>query len=203
MEPDAPANTSKPSVTETASPRLLQIVALIAALIALSLFIAGLVWPVHFEQPMARFILCAAFAVYLSVFFYVFWPQKIELRTIPGLGVPVSVAGPVAFWILVLLFLLNFTPTGDVGRFFYLTSDGEPKVPLKYPGTTTVEPIAKQFKYVVVPNIDKFEVEGIYVEFKSGDDTYTAWFRHAPYQRIKVTFSPYGEPQVDVSSTKE
>ena len=50
-------------------------------------------------------MLCLAVATTLAVFFFIFYPERIEMKLPLMIGTTLRLAGPVALWIGVFLFL--------------------------------------------------------------------------------------------------
>lgn len=52
--------------------------------------------------------MCLAVATTLAVFFFIFYPERIEMKLPLMIGTTLRLAGPVALWIGVFLFLWQF-----------------------------------------------------------------------------------------------
>ena len=161
----------------------------VAALVAVSGLLAwGLVQPSRFEAEVPRFLLCAAISVYLSVFFFVFYPDRYELDTVPVLNLPVRVVGPVALWIIVFLLLWKVMPVGtEAGRLFSINANK----PLYYPSNTTLElpdgtPL---MNWQLVPDRNNPSVLfGVYISFPTGIAQYRTQFVHPGYGNAIAVF---------------
>ena len=73
------------------TPRLLRVLALVSLGMAALLFAIRLGFPRYFEIDIARFILCLAVATMLSIFFFIFYPQAVELNLAAKIGGRVGV----------------------------------------------------------------------------------------------------------------
>lgn len=193
------------------SKRQQAILAGLAFVILTALLAYGLIRPDRFETPLARFILCAAIAVYFSVFFFVFYPGKYELERIPVLDLPLKTTGPVVLWVIVLLMLLKLMPTSPEGysRFFDVSGLAQALDECQRPDDRCSLQFATSFTslefsggkdtiYYLVPDPRApRSLAGVYVKFAPGDDRYVAVFRY--YQKkATVAFSRYGEATAEV-----
>src|SRR5262245_27113352 len=81
--------------------------------------------PTYLEYDVARTSVCVLISLYLSIFFYLFWPQEIEIKYIPIINLPIRVAGPIVLWFVVLALLLKIlTPQGSNWVFYTPIHDG-------------------------------------------------------------------------------
>src|SRR5207245_565526 len=89
---------------------LVVVFAIVAFVLANGLLAVGLLWPEKFENPTARFVLCAAIALNLAVFFFVLYPQVVKLTKIPVLNLTIQLVGPIVLYIVVLVLLWKVMP---------------------------------------------------------------------------------------------
>ena len=182
--------------------KLLRILALVSITFAAILLGIGLFNPNYFEIDIARFILCTGIATSLSIFFFVFYPQAIEMNINPIIGVPLRVVGPIVLWFAVLLFLWEWMPTPKYGRLFRPVKNGQPGG-MYYGGSDSTKlwcPDGSNIKYLLIPNMEDRGLNGIYIEFEKNVNTYKAKLQHTPYKAIDVEFSRQGPDTFEISS---
>jgi hypothetical protein len=164
-----------------------QALALFALAAVTILFILGLFQPLQFEYRITQIILCLACAVYLSVFFFVFYPSEYRLERVPYLNLPVQVSGPVAICIVVFSLLLFVMPGERTGRFIKFN----PNLPLYFSERTTVVPKdgTQRFTCYVVGNPGTMELYGVFIEFPPGISKCPATIKHPFYEPLDFTFT--------------
>jgi hypothetical protein len=189
--------------TNIFTPAQLRVMGFSSIALALVVLGFGLLVPDRLDTPMARFLVCLTVSVFLSIFFFVFYPHRYELDRIPLVNLPIRVVGPVVLWIAVLLLLLELAPQSTahpVGRLFIIKANIER---FHYLPDTLLEPMGKHFKWRLVENRDKpREALGFYVEFEPGDHIYEAWVKHINQQPVKVEFRRDGSEVVPVNFPK-
>ncbi len=160
--------------------------AAVGILLFLSTFV--IVKPSYLEFEVVRFTTCLLLSLCLAIFFFVFWPQQLELTEIPVIKLPVRVTGPVVLWIIVLLFLLALMPqsAGNYCQFF------RPEPPrlafssrIKLEGTKG-EPLASHF---AEDDRKPGYVGGVYVTFPRGVGSLSANLKVPDHNTLEVTFS--------------
>jgi hypothetical protein len=185
------------ATTASASGRLLSVIprwlvivfTATAFLFASILLIAALVWPENFENATTRFVLCAAIALDLSVFFFVIYPHEAKLTKVPAINLSVSLVGPIVLFIVILLLLWKLMPEspGGSSRFFVPYEQGVRAEKMSFE-TVQIAPMDGPFEYYVVPDRNRF-MAGVYVQFASGQTAYRARLSAPYYEDVEVVFS--------------
>ena len=190
------------------------ILAAIAFAILGAVLAYGILYPEQFEAPIARFILCATIAVYLSVFFFVLYPAKFELEKFPVLNLPVKTTGPIVLWLVVFLLLLKLMPaTPDgYGRMFDASNAARAlDVCNNDDRSCTLEAALVELEfadkkdityYIVRDNTIPRLMAGIYIKFLPGDAQYAAVL-HYHHRKVNVEFSRYGQATANVIKHRE
>ena len=167
-------------------PWLIMLLTIVTFLLATGGLLLGMFAPELFEHPIARFSLCAAIAAYFGVFFFVLYPQVVEVSQLPGIALPrgVKLVGPVALFLILLLILLNWMPVAAPGRFFYADYDGAARV---HVDNFHVEATDETFEHFIAVDKNR-NVTGLYIRFASGRDEYQARIAVDYRSTVKTTF---------------
>jgi hypothetical protein len=155
------------------SRRLVISLTLFSFLAAAGSLLAGILWPQLFEHPFARFCLCVLISAFFGVFFFVLYPQTVEVTSLPGIDWPkaVKLVGPVALFLVLTYLLWHWMPVTQPGRFFRANYvQGQERV---HNDVFHVNPIGEDFEHFVAVDKDG-RVVGIYVKFASGRNQYKA-----------------------------
>src|SRR5262245_59124703 len=67
----------------------LRLLAYASLAVAFAVFVFVLITPLYLEIPTVRAVVCMMLSLPISVFFFVFWPQKLEAKVIPLINVPI------------------------------------------------------------------------------------------------------------------
>ena len=159
-------------------PRQVLIIGALALLLATTLILWAVFAPARFELPVVRFFACVGVSLYLSVFFYVFWPQK-------SLGANVKpifaakefrVAGPIVLFFLSLSILWGMVPASE----YPYRQIFRPEERIYYDRTTSVEKNDRSaLVYHLIRSKEKPDLlEGVYIEFAPGEEAIEAVFTH-------------------------
>ncbi|MEZ6139012.1 MAG: hypothetical protein R3B84_00440 [Zavarzinella sp.] len=188
---------SNPSVLP---PWQMQVVGLAAVLVATVLIFWAASSPAHFELPIAQFFACVGIALYLAIFFYVFWPQrKLEAKIKPFFATKeFRVAGPIVLFFMALgiiwtvipkperVYAQIFAPDEFVGYNILTSVERKDKKPLTY--------------HLIQSRVDPIKLEGIYVEFPPGENTIEAVFTH--HNKRVTTYFTRGNGQFGTEGEK-
>jgi hypothetical protein len=146
--------------------------------------------PIYLEYGVVRVIVCLLLSLCLSVFFFVFWPQKLEMQVIPVINLPIRVTGPAVLWCCVLLLLLNLVPvTGNTWAYF--TPDmGDSRLQVPYYLQTTLERVAGgELHYRIVKEDGKpGSTWAVLVRFEPAERSIQARLRIRDYKETTVSF---------------
>jgi hypothetical protein len=175
--------------------------AIVSLLITFSFLVFGIVNPTRFENETARFLLAVGVATSLSIFFFLFYPQKIELSLPAWFGKPLHVVGPIALWFVVLFFLLHEMPSPETGRLFVISIPGEVGKYFYSPETELKDADGNRIKCHLIREGDK--LYGVYVYFKSTIKSYKASISHDGLPDMQGTFSREGPYDVRLQPIKK
>lgn len=182
---DPAQSESNPSVLP---PWQMQIVGLVAVLVATALIFWAASSPAHFELPVAQFFACVGVALYLAIFFYVFWPQrKLEAQVKPFFATKeFRVAGPIVLFFMTLGIIWSAIPKPE--RVY--TQIFAPDHVVLYDRNTSVERKDKKplTYHLIRSRAEPNQLEGIYVEFPPGETTIEAVFTHND-KRLAASFN--------------
>lgn len=147
---------------------------------------------VAFESPVPRTVLCLSLALYLALFLFILYPQKVVFP-IPGLDATVRIMGPAALWVGLFLFLLKQFPAETIA---YFTPHGSNGTVLRIPyDAVTIKPI----DFTVCNKAQDSEgfLSGVYVHFPPGQTQAKAEVAISLRRPIRVMFK-CGEPSFKV-----
>src|SRR5712691_4321765 len=96
------------------------------AFVLANLLLLGVFSPETTENPAARFTLCLAIALNLSIFLFVLYPQAIKITKVPIINLTVQIVGPAALHIVLLLLVWKLMPEPPTKaeRFFIPVENG-------------------------------------------------------------------------------
>src|SRR5439155_2769688 len=102
------------------------------------------------ENPAARFTLCLAIALNLSIFLFVLYPQAIKITKMPIINLTVQIVGPAALHIVLLLLVWKLMPEPPTKaeRFFIPVENGE-RVTRIMAGNVTLTSVGEDFTYYI------------------------------------------------------
>jgi hypothetical protein len=175
-------------LTSIMPPALVIAFAAIAFVLANLLLVLGIFSPEKTENPAARFILCLAIALNLSIFLFVLYPQAVRITKVPVINLTVQIVGPAALHIVLLLLLWKLMPEPPTvaERFFIPVHDGQRATHIP-PSNVNLTPIGEDFTYYFALDQDNL-LAGIYVKFASGRDTYKAKLQIQFHDPVDVIF---------------
>jgi hypothetical protein len=178
----------EPGQPATVLPRkLLIVLAATAFALATLLLAGGILWPEKFDHPTARFIVCAAIALNLAVFFFIWYPDRYELTKIPLLDVTVHLTGPIVLYLVLLVAFLRWMPqSSPVAYRFFIPYEGGNRA-ARISANVEIVPSGADFTSYVVPDRDG-RLAGVLVAFERGQDEHRAVFRAPFFEPDVVTF---------------
>jgi len=183
----APNNKPAAQVTTIFSRKIVIRLAVGAFVVASILMICGLVWPERFDNSTARFILCAAIAMNLAIFFFVLYPQEIKLSQIPLINVTIQLVGPIALYIVLLMLFWKMMPVPSLVAYrLFVPYEGGSRAQ-RISAKAKVVPQDERFECYIVPDEDGL-LAGVCVRFENGQDHYKALFKADYYKPTEVTF---------------
>jgi len=166
-----PSDSSPQEVLISILPRWTVVVLCMVAFFFMTGFLVVLViFPKYFlslETPFSRFWLCLAVATYFSVFFFVFYPQRIVLESFPKFDMPTRVVGPVALCLFLLWILVEMCPQPVVGVLHEVRyASGLEAVDLR---TIRVRTEDSRYKLYALASDDKVSFGGLYIQYPPGE----------------------------------
>jgi hypothetical protein len=174
-------------LTSMFSKKIVIRLAVSAFAIASLLMTFGLIWPERFDNGTARFILCAAISLNLAIFFFVLYPQEIKLTQIPVINLSITLVGPIALYIVLLLLFLKLMPVPSLVAYrLFVPYEGGNRA-LRISSQAKVSPQDDRFECYIVPDENGL-LAGVCVRFESGQDHYKALFKAPYYKTTEVTF---------------
>jgi hypothetical protein len=191
-----------PPYRKALSPKVLGALALVCLVLSIAFSILAIFVPALFENEIARFMLCVSTATLLAVFFFIFYPEKVQTNLPLVTGIGLRVAGPIALWLGVFLLLLHYAPEPQSGRLFEITPAG---MYLGDQSTTYFFPKEgpKPDQWLVGANDNSRLLYGIYVVFPINVRKIDGFLHHDGWSNnVKVTLSRDGPPTIDVSSAR-
>ncbi len=163
--------------------------AVIAFVVPTVLLVVTLAVPTTIEALRSlwlRYVFCILISLYLAVFFFVLYPQKVVVKTW------VKLVGPLALWVFFFQFLSANMPSPRTGTLFRPRyAEGAPKLRAS---SLTIEPVegGKSFPCFYVPDSNG-DLEGVYIEFLEGEDAYPADLKRGQTTLGKCTFEVDGD----------
>jgi predicted membrane channel-forming protein YqfA (hemolysin III family) len=204
---DAPA---EPPIYQRILPvGLLRVLAVVSFVASIVLILVGLFDPIRFENNVARFMLCLAVSTLLAIFFFIFYPERIETQLPEAVGLSVRVGGPVALWIGVFLFLWNIIPSPEYTRVFEVVNEGRRGAMYLGDSKTTYftvdDPGEKAPNHWLIGETDGGRhLYGILVVFPPNVREIKARLHHEGWvESLPVKLSRTGSNVIDVSSVQK
>lgn len=186
---------------------VLRVLAVGSLIFSMCFIVLGIFDSSRFEDEMARFMLCLAVATLLAIFFFIFYPQQIEMKLPLMLGTTLRVTGPAALWVGVFLFLLRMIPSPEYGRVFEVWKDGRPGGMYLGDETTTYLTVkeGKPPDHKLIGAADGTRnLFGIYVLFPKNQRRIEARFHHEGWVLpLDVALTRDGSNVIDLSSVSE
>lgn len=203
-----PAPTSDAPVYAQVLPiQMLRVIAALALVLSIPLMLIGIFDPLRFENETARFMLCLIVATLLGIFFFIFYPERLEMKLPVALGTTLRVAGPTALWLGVFLMLLQLFPTPTYSRVFEIYRDGKPGGMYLGDKTTTYLAVkdGKPPPHLLIgANNGNRDLFGIYVSFPSNVRKIEALLHHQGWAKpLPVVLTRDGSGIIDVSDVEE
>jgi hypothetical protein len=148
--------------------------------------------PATAEPRVAQYFVCITVGLYLSLFFYILWPQPDLAANVP---VPwyaqqsVRVTGPIVLFGVSTGLLFHFMPAREQFAKVYLLEENS--YPIRYSSDTTLEFRGRPDKltYYLIPGEgDSADLlKAVFVQFPAGEDAIDIVFRHYSYEDLPLT----------------
>jgi len=187
--------------------KLLRVLAVTCLALSIAFGILGIFSPQRFENDIARFMVCLLISTLLAVFFFIFYPEKLQMNLPLMIGSTLRLAGPIVLWVGVLLLLLQYAPSSEAGRLFEVIRDGKPGgMYLGDHSTTffTAEDGTEPKQWLVGAQDNPRTLYGIYVVFPRNVQRLDGKLHHDGWLvPIEVTLTREGTEVIDVSTAKE
>jgi hypothetical protein len=197
--PEAPT----PLYLQILSLPFLRILAGLSLASAVAFILLGVFDPLRFEDDLARFMLCLAVATFLAIFFFIFFPTKLEMKLPVQVGSSIRLVGPVALWFATLLFLWTSMPSPEYGRVFEIMSKGRPGGMYMGDSSTTYLTVDREkppLHKLIGADDGTRNLFGIYVQFPRNRRSISAQLFHEGWaDPLPVPLSRSGPAIIDVS----
>jgi hypothetical protein len=164
--------------------------------------------PATAEPRVAQYFVCIAVGLYLSLFFYILWPQ-------PDLAAQVQVpwytqqsmrvTGPIVLFGLSTAMLFHFMPPREqFGAVYELK--GNPN-PIAFPSDTKLEYEGRRgerLTYHLIPGeqLEWDTLKLVFIQFPPGEDQIKIVFKHYSYEDLPITLSR-SDTAIDLSGLKK
>lgn len=120
--------------------------------------------------PIPRFGFMLSISFYLAIFFFVFYPMKIE-TPVPGLDTTSRLVGPIAVFFLFFSALRAWMPYGEVDRLVFAFEDGDAAIPVGQVELNNVTlNLADKPEHYLVAGSNGKSLVGLVIRFPAGDD---------------------------------
>jgi hypothetical protein len=163
--------------------------------------------PATAEPRVAQYFVCITVGLYLSLFFYILWPQPDLSAPVPlpwYTQQPVRVAGPIVLFGLSTGLLFHFMPAREQFGKVYLLE--ESPYPIRYSSETALDLRGRPdlLTYYLIPGEgDKSDLlKAVFVQFPAGEDTIDVVFRHYSYEDLPLTLRR-SDPSLKLSGLKK
>jgi hypothetical protein len=182
------------------------------ALVSFSLVVGILMYwsfdPSRLNNTMARFVASLLVATLFAVFFFVFYPDQLEMQLPAGLGTAIRLTGPIVLFFVVFWLVRSYMPTPATGRLFEVWKDGQRGgMYLGDSSTTCLKGrdgnMPPEHMLVGFPD-GRRRVYGIYVIFPDGVSSVKVALHHEGWvEDLPLELSRDGQAVIDVSKVRE
>jgi hypothetical protein len=107
------------------TPLMLRWLAIVSFALVVGILLYWAFQPSRLDDPMARFVASLLVATLFAVFFFVFYPDQLEMRLPEVLGTAIRLTGPIVLFIVVFWLVKTHMPTPATGKLFKVTKDGQ------------------------------------------------------------------------------
>jgi hypothetical protein len=164
--------------------------------------------PATAEPRVAQYFVCIAVGLYLSLFFYILWPQP---DLVAGVPVPwysqqsIRVTGPIVLFGLSTGLLFHFMPAREqFGAVYELK--GSP-YPIRFPADTKLElrnRHGERLTYYLIPGDQRESgiLKMVFLQFPVGEDKMEIVFTHYSYEPLTITVHR-SDTAIDLSGLKK
>jgi hypothetical protein len=190
------------------SPQMLRWLAIVSFSIAVGILLYWAFEPSRLNNSMARFVASILVALLFAIFFFVFYPEQLEMKLPEVLGTTIRLAGPIVLFFTVFWFVRTYMPTPTVGKLFEIWNDGERGgMYLTTLASTSLKgrdgDIPPEHILVGFPDGRRF-LYGIYVIFPDGVSTVKVSLHHDFWiEDLPLELSRDGKAIIDVSNAKD
>lgn len=187
---------------------LLRVLAVVSLISSVGLILIGLFDPLRFDNNIARYMLCLAISTLLAIFFFIFYPERIETQLPQAIGLSIRIGGPVALWVGVFFLLWKFIPSPEYTRVFEVVTNGRGGAMYLGDAETTyftVTPGKKAPDHMLIGENDgSRHLYGILVVFPPNVWEIDAKLHHEGWAApLPVKLTRTGSNLIDVSSVQE
>lgn len=164
--------------------------------------------PATAEPRVAQYFVCIAVGLYLSLFFYILWPQPNLVAQVPipwYAQQPIRVTGPIVLFGLSTGLLFHFMPPREqFGAVYELK--GNP-YPITFPSDTKLEfedRRGERLTYHLIPGeqLESDTLKMVFIQFPPGEDQIKIVFKHYSYKDLSIPLSR-SDTAIDLSGLKK
>ena len=164
--------------------------------------------PATAEPRVAQYFVCIAVGLYLSLFFYILWPQPdlAALVRVPWYSRPaIRVTGPIVLFGLTTGLLFHFMPPREqFGAVYELK--GNPYA-IAFSSETKLEFVGRRgerLTYHLIPGeqLESDALKMVFIQFPAGEDSINVVFKHYSYEDLPITLSR-SDTSLDLSGLKK
>jgi hypothetical protein len=211
-EPPKPAateaNLAGPLYQQVLSPQLLQWLAIVSFSVTVGILLFWAFNPSSLNNSVARFVASILVATLFAVFFFVFYPDQLEMSLPAVLGTSIRLAGPIVLFFVVFWLVHSYMPTPAAGKLFEVFKDGERGgMYLGDSSTTSLKGRDKDMppQHMLVGFPDgRRQLYGIYVIFPDGVSTVKVALHHEGWtEDLPLELNRDGTAIIDVSKVVE
>jgi hypothetical protein len=151
--------------------------------------------PATAEPRVAQYFVCIAVGLYLSLFFYILWPQPdiaAQVRIPWYAQQSIRVTGPIVLFGLSTGLLFHFMPAREQFAAVYELK-GNP-YPIAFPSDTRLEfdnRRGERLTYHLIPGeqLESDTLKMVFIQFPPGEDKIKIVFKHYSYKDLPITLS--------------
>ncbi len=196
-----------PLYAQVFTPGMLRFLAVASFALAVGMLLFWAFEPSRLNVAMARFVASLLVALLFAVFFFVFYPDQLEMK-LPGvLGTTIRLTGPIVLFIAVFWLVRTYMPAPTVGKLFEVWKDGERGgMYLGESSTTYLKgrdgDRPPEHMLVGFPE-GKRKLYGIYVVFPDSVSTFKVALHHEGWAGdLPLELTRDGTSMIDVSNQK-
>jgi hypothetical protein len=206
--PSPGSDQAVPLYQKVLTPLMLRWLALTSFALAVGILLYWSFYPSKLDNAMSRFVASLLVATLFAVFFFVFYPDQLEMN-VPGvLGTTLRLTGPIVLFIFVFWLVRTYMPTPSAGRLFEVWKNGERGgVYLGDSSTTYLKgregDTPPDHMLVGFPD-GRRRLYGVYVLFPANVSSVKVYLHHEGWdEELPLELDRDGKAIIDVTNVKE